>query len=277
MRRLGMMLAGLALTGAVAAPCRAEAAGDTLTVVTLNIWHDRPEWPRRLGVILAGLRALEPDVVCLQEVLEHDSLRNQAATLADSLGARYHFTSVDPPGAAKRYGNAILARHPVLATGGRSLDPGNDYRTVAHVRIDFRGRPVEVYDTHLHHTTGGGAIRAVQVRDLLAFVDSTRGDGPVVLAGDFNAEPGSPELRPLAPGFADAFAAANAGGARPATMNPLLGGEPRAIDHVYVAPGRDARLEPVLARLLFDAPGPGGAWASDHFGVLVRLVRRVAE
>ena len=178
---------------------------DTLTVVTLNLWHDQRDWPKRLSVILAEMRALRPDILCLQEVLQHSSLRNQAATLADSLGYRMHFTSVDSVHREKRYGNAILTRHPALRSGGKDLDPPNDYRTVAHVRIDFQGRVVDVYDTHLHHTPEGGSIRATQIRDLLAFVDSTRGDGAVVLAGDFNARLETPEMQLVAADFVDAF------------------------------------------------------------------------
>ena len=176
-------------------------ATDTLTVVTLNLWHDQRDWPKRLAVMLAGIRELRPDVLCLQEVLQHATLRNQAETLADSLGYQVHFTSVDSLHHVKRYGNAILTRHPVLRTGGKNLAPLNDYRTVAHVRIDYRGRDVDVYDTHLHHTPQGGSIRARQIRDLLAFIDSTRADGAVVLAGDFNAELGTREMRLLATGF----------------------------------------------------------------------------
>ena len=53
---------------------------------------------------------------------------------------------------------------------------------------------IDAYSTHLHHTPEGGAIRAKQIRHLLAYVDSTRGFAPTVLAGDFNAELGTPEM-----------------------------------------------------------------------------------
>jgi endonuclease/exonuclease/phosphatase family metal-dependent hydrolase len=270
MRRL-VLATMLALA---AAPVGArDGAADTLTVVTLNLWHDQRDWPKRLSVILAELRGLRPDVLCLQEVLQHGSLRNQAETLADSLGYHMHFTSVDSVHREKRYGNAILTRHRVLHAGGRNLEPSNDYRTVAHLRIDFQGRVVDVYDTHLHHTPEGASIRATQIRDLLAFVDSTRGGGAVVLAGDFNAELETPEMGLLTRDFMDAFRAVHPSATRAeaATFNPTLGGDPGQIDHVFVPKIARTRLVPRTCEILFRNAGPDGVWASDHFGVVARL------
>ena len=155
---LAAVLAALAFAPGVSR----AAAPDTLTVVTLNLWHDQQDWPRRRAIILEELRALRPDVVCLQEVLQHATLPNQAMALAESLGFRVTFSSVDADTAVKRYGNAILSRHAMLQTAWKPLAPRNDYRTVAHMRLDFHGRPLDVFDTHLHHTPegAGGSIQA---------------------------------------------------------------------------------------------------------------------
>jgi endonuclease/exonuclease/phosphatase family metal-dependent hydrolase len=165
---------------------------DTLTVVTLNLWHDQHDWPKRLKVILAEMRRIRPDVLCLQEVLQNPNLRNQAETLGDSLGCHVQFATVDGPERPKRYGNAILTPHRVLVGESRNLAPTDDYRAIAHVRFEWRGRTIDAYSTHLHHTAEGGAIRATQIRHLLAYVDSTRSEGPTVIAGDFNCELGRP-------------------------------------------------------------------------------------
>lgn len=255
------------------AATRTPPSMDTLTVVTLNLFHDQRDWPRRLTVILAGLRELRPDLLCLQEVLQHARLRNQAETLADSLGYQAHFTSVDSVHREKRYGNAILTPHPVLVRGGRNLAPANDYRTVAHVRIDFRGRVIDTYGTHLHHTREGGRVRAEQVRDLLAFIDSTRGDGAVVLAGDFNAELESAEMKLLAPEFVDAFRFVHpkATRAEAVTFNARFGVDPGVIDHILVAGSALPRLTPVASEVIFTSVGSDSVWASDHFGVVARF------
>lgn len=269
--RAGSVALVLALCGL---PAVASAAtSDTLTVVTLNLWHDSHDWPKRLGVILGEMRRLRPDVLCLQEVLQNPGLRNQAETLGDSLGCHVRFASVDGPERPKRYGNAILTPHPVLADGARNLEPADDYRAVAHLRFAWGDRAVDAYSTHLHHTPQGAAVRAAQVRHLLAWVDSTRGDGPVVLAGDFNAELGTPEMKPVTARYVDAYRAVHpkASRAEAATFNARFGVDPGAIDHIFVARRGARRLVPVASEVIFRAVGPDSVWASDHYGVVAKL------
>jgi len=255
-------------------PATASAASsDTLTVVTLNLWHDSHDWPKRLNVIVAELRRIRPDVLCLQEVLQHPELRNQAATLADSLGCLMQFASVDGPERPKRYGNAVLTPHRVLASGERNLEPADDYRAVAHVRFAWRGREVDAYSTHLHHTPEGGAIRATQIRHLLGYVDSTRGAGPLVVAGDFNAELGTTEMEAVTVKYLDAFRAvhAKASRAEAVTFNSRFGVDPGAIDHIFVERKAASRLTPVACEVIFRTVGADSVWASDHYGVVARL------
>lgn len=269
-----MRIIPLALVALAAMPgaARPEAAGG-LTIVTLNLWHDQHEWPKRLAMILPKLRELHPDVICLQEVLQHEGLRNQAETLGDSLVMHVHFTSTDAPGSVKRYGNAILTREAMRRAEGKFLEPLNDYRTVVHARIEVRGRMVDVYDTHLHHTPEGGAIRAEQIRDLIAFIDSTRGDGAVVLAGDFNAQLDTPELQILTRDYDDVFRSVHpdATSAEAVTYNPIFGIAPGAIDHVFVPKDARRRLEPAKCEVIFKNATADSVWASDHFGVAARL------
>jgi endonuclease/exonuclease/phosphatase family metal-dependent hydrolase len=275
--RVALPLVGAALTmvlTAGAGPARAGDGPDTLTVVTLNLWNDQHDWPARLDVIVPELRRIRPDVLCLQEVLQNPALRNQAETLADSLGCHVEFATVDGPERPKRYGNAILTPHRVLVQESRNLDPADDYRAVAHVRLDWHGQAIDAYATHLHHTPEGSAIRTKQIRHLLAWVDSTRGTGPAVVAGDFNCELGSPELAPLVARYDDAFHAVhpNATRAEAATYNPQFGSDVGAIDHIFVDRDRGNALRPVDCRRIFDTPAAGSVWASDHFGLVARLV-----
>jgi endonuclease/exonuclease/phosphatase family metal-dependent hydrolase len=253
-------------------PAGASGA-DTLTVVTLNLWHDQHDWPSRLNVILAEMRRIRPDVLCLQEVLQNPTLRNQAETLGDSLGCHVQFASVDGPERPKRYGNAILTPHRVLVGESRNLAPTDDYRAVAHVRLAWHGRAIDAYSTHLHHTAEGGSIRAAQIRHLLAYVDSTRGDGPTVIAGDFNAELGTPEMNLIAEGHLDAFHAVHpkASRAEAATYNQRFGPDPGVIDHIFVERKAATRLTPIACDVIFHTVGPDSVWASDHFGVVAKM------
>ncbi len=274
MARRRRTLAWAAALGLVLWPAAAFAVtSDTLTVVTLNLWHDQHEWPKRLERIVSELRVLRPDVICLQEVLQHEGLPNQAQTIADSLGCQLQFASVDPVGAPKRYGNAVLTPHRVLTSKTVNLEPANDYRVAALVRFEWRGREIDAYSTHLHHTPEGGAIRATQIRHLLAWVDSTHGNGPTVLAGDFNAELGTPEMKLVSARYEDVFRAVHPKATREesVTFNKRFGPDPGAIDHIFVGGARPLGVRPIASEVLFRNVAADSVWASDHFGVMARL------
>lgn len=259
------------LSACATTPMTAGTAADsgTVDVVTLNIWHDKPVWPQRRQLIVRTLHELQPDVIALQEVIQHAEQENQAKELAAALGYRYAFASVDPVDAPKRYGNALLTRHPILAEDSRKLQPLGEYRVALHVRVAIGGRPVNVYVTHLSHRGEDGPVRQQQVDDLLDFVATTRGDAPTLIAGDFNTRVDAPEMRKLDADYRSAFDAIHpdADPARTSTLN-LQYFKPKRIDHIYAQ--RDAfAIE--ASRILLDQPDTDGSWASDHYGVHARL------
>jgi endonuclease/exonuclease/phosphatase family metal-dependent hydrolase len=272
----GALLVALLVVGLSA--CRSAGSADrvdveaTMDVVTLNLWHDREDWPRREALIASELERLAPDVVLLQEVLQDKGLPNQAETLARRLGYAWHFVSVDPPERARRYGNAILTRESPVARGEKALRPMDDYRIAGWVRTAVHGRPVNIYVVHLNFTDASGAIRTQQIADLQSFIEGTRGDAPVMLAGDFNTRGDSPELAPLRERYDDAYAYLHgpADDARPerVTLNPKYHERPQRIDLIFAQ--RD-RLLPLESRRILDQPDADGTWPSDHFGTWARL------
>ena len=242
-----------------------------LSVVTLNLWHDKGDWPARQRQIVAELRRLQPDVIALQEVLQHENLPNQAQTLAEALGYRAYFVSVDAADAPRRYGNAILSRFPVLSLDWKPLQPTDDYRTVAHARIALGGRTVNLYATHLHYKPEGGAIRKRQIDDLLAYIDASADGAPSIVAGDFNAPEHAPEFAQFRQRFDNAYGRLHPGIADDArehsTLN-LTQYAPLRIDHIWYEP---AAFAADSAQILFSAPDADGVWASDHYGVHTQL------
>lgn len=279
-RILVTLLGGLLLAACATAPetspdaqARAPADDASLSLVTFNLYHDKADWPQRLPLILAGLRSLHPDVIALQEVLQHEGLPNQAQTIAEALGYRWYFVSIDPPGQTRRYGNAILVRHPILLQQWRRLRPLDDSRSAGLVRIAVNGRPLNVYVTHLHYKPEGGDIRAQQVRDLRDFIADTRGDAPVIVAGDFNAPEAAPELAPLASDYINAYgalhAAADADPRASSTLNlSYFAATPARIDHVWLQRGA---FVPIAARIILNRPDAAGHWPSDHYGMYARF------
>lgn len=268
LRALWLLLAALTLAACAGVPRSSDAS---FGIVTFNLYHDKADWPARRALAITELRSLQPDVIVLQEVLQHDTLRNQAEDLANALGYSVYFISIDPADKVRRYGNAILTRHPVLARDWTPLRPLEDSRTTGFVRIDIDGHPLNVYATHLHHedNPAGASKRAEQLADLLAFIERSAGDAPSLVAGDFNVAAGRPELSTLgAAGYDEAFTRLHPGDPRP-TLNPhFFPQDARRIDHVYL---QRARLVPIDARIVLDHEGAAGVWPSDHFGLYVRF------
>jgi endonuclease/exonuclease/phosphatase family metal-dependent hydrolase len=262
------LLATLALAACAGKSPRTDEDA-VFSIVTFNLYHDRADWPARRTLVIGELRALRPDVIVLQEVLQHDSLRNQADDLAEALGYSAHFISIDPADQPRRYGNAILSRHPILARGWTPLRPLDDSRTAGFVRIAIGGRPLQIYATHLHHedTPAGTGKRARQLTELLDYIDRSDGRAPAIVAGDFNVAAGSPELAGLLSDYEEAFTRLHADDPRP-TLNPhYFPQHARRIDHIYLPRGT---LQPLEARIVLDREGAPGVWPSDHFGVYVR-------
>lgn len=272
------IVAALALTTVLAlAACqtpRSTPGPSTLDVVTLNLWHDKQDWPHRQDLIVAELKARAPDVIVLQEVLQDAALPNQAQALASRLGYQYRFFSADDPAQIRRYGNAILVREAIDASREVKLAPLDDYRTAGWVRTTVDGHPLNVYATHLHYKPEGGAIRAEQIAGLLALIDDTAAGVPSIIGGDFNTRSDVPELSGLRTRFVEAYEQAHAGQdtntAAHTTLNTHLGHPPVRIDHVFAQ--RDA-FRVVDADIILDQADATGAWASDHYGVWVRLAR----
>lgn len=266
-----LLLAGLVLAACAGVAPRPGSSDPSFAIVTFNLYHDKADWPARRALAIAELRTLQPDVIVLQEVLQHETLRNQADDLAEALGYSAHFISIDAPDKTRRYGNAILTRHPVLARNWTPLRPLDDSRTAGMVRIDIDGHPLNVYATHLHHEDNpeGARKRAEQLADLLAFIARSAGDAPSLVAGDFNVAAGRPELATLdAAGYDEAFSRLHPGDPRP-TLNPhYFPRDARRIDHVYLP---RERLVPLEARIVLDREGAPGVWPSDHFGLHVRF------
>jgi endonuclease/exonuclease/phosphatase family metal-dependent hydrolase len=264
---------------------------NTFRVATLNIWNRFGPWEERLAAIRAGVRAIAPDVIGLQEVVrlqagEGDGL-DQAAAIADGFG--YH-VAYGRSRDERWYGNAILSRWPIARTHVYELPRAgtDERRSLLFAEIEAPFGRVPLFCTHLNWKLDEGHVRVAQVRELVQRIEAlAKPDAfPAVLVGDFNAEPDADEIRFLhgltALGgsrcvyFQDAFALAGDGsrGHTYARSNPFAAHlrEPdRRIDYIFVR-GRDERFrgEPLEAKLCFDA-AVDGTYPSDHFGVIATL------
>lgn len=272
---LSLLASPLLLSSCTRMSTKEASASNTveLSVLTYNIWHDQRDWPARSAVMFPALREINADIIGLQEVIQHSNVPNQAATIAELMGYEMFFSSTDPADQEKRYGNAILTRYPIIESNMHKLAPLNDYRTVAHVVVEIEGRPVDIYNTHLHHTGEGGAIRAEQIADLLAFIERTRRGTQTIVMGDFNASPDWPELDPLHAVYTDTFAlfVDDPLSERHATLNHHVGHSKRRIDHLFLEESSGSWITPVSSAIVLNEPSPDGVWPSDHFGLVTRF------
>lgn len=177
-----------------------------LTVMTYNIRHGKGMDEKvNLSRIAATIATAAPDLVGLQEVdhlLPRSRFQRQAARLGRALGM-YHVFGANLNFGLSRYGNAILSRFPVCSHQNHHL-PGTGERRgllAVHVRVD--GRDIYFFCTHLGLNN---VARRQQVEVILQVTGNC--SGPVILAGDFNTRPDSPELRPLVSTYKDTAAAA---------------------------------------------------------------------
>lgn len=264
-----------------------------LRLLSLNIWHREAPWEQRREVIRRGLRALQPDIVALQEVLElrmGDTVQSQAEELLRDLPYRFVFGPAQHIGPGFEFGNALASRYPlhdheVLPLPGAET---GETRSLVFARVETPYGLVPVCATHLNWKLHHGSVRIRQLQRIVEFIEERAPIGetyPPILMGDLNAEPDSDEIRFLrgfatlegkSVFFADAWTYGGDGGPGFTfdRRNPYAARShepPRRIDYIFVR-GPDAawRGEPLATKLVFTQP-EDGVWASDHFGLYSEL------
>ncbi len=280
--------------------------GANLRVVTLNFWGTEPPLDRRLALAIAQLRALAPDVVCLQECRPLDGVagRTTAEAIADALGFAAHYAvavswedGVHGKLPAGQEGLAVIAKQigDVRVVPLPEPRPG-DARILLSAQVASEGGPIWVHTTHLHYKLDDGVARERQVLAIDAAIRELGRDttsAPQILCGDMNAVPDSDEMRFLRglttldgrrthfqdawlrlhrePGPGDGPAQGITWSSENALTRPLRSLDiDRRIDYVYVTSRKkDGRATIHDCRVvLTEREGTDGICASDHYGVL---------
>jgi endonuclease/exonuclease/phosphatase family metal-dependent hydrolase len=221
--------------------------GPTLRLVSYNIHSQRDDHAALDEVI----RALEPDVLVLQEAPRRLRWRTRCAQLAHA------FDMVYAAGGLPSLGNVILTTLRVRVHGAWALryplTPGRHLRGAAFARCSVGRAPFVVVGSHLSTDAAERPAQGQLLKKALTDVDA-----PVIVAGDLNETSGGGAWRLLADGLLDA-AGENRSATYPATT-------PRdRIDAVFVDPR-------VLVTGYQVVDSPAARRASDHLPVVADLV-----
>jgi endonuclease/exonuclease/phosphatase family metal-dependent hydrolase len=244
---------------------------EPLHVATINIRNLSDRWSERVGILLADMSALQPDLLGLQEVvypMQQDRLIGAAGE------GRYDVLRASA--GRPEYGNSLLVREPLAASEFDRLDLGLK-RSALRASVPLPGGTrVLVVVTHLHHEVDGAAERDEQAGRLLDWLATAPATAAQVVMGDFNANPGEPAAaRMRAAGYRSAFAEAN-GQDPPVTWPSGLqapaidtDGDPACLDYVWIR----GHVRVASARLVFDRPAADDPtlFPSDHLGIAARL------
>lgn len=242
---------------------------DEVHVATLNLRNIADRWTERIPLLLADMAALQPDLIGLQEcvfAVQQDRI----------LGAAGEGRYASRRGWANRpeYGNAILGLEPLTLGDGDRLELSRG-RSALRVPVSLpSGTALDFVVTHLHHEVDDASIRAEQATAVIAWLG--RISGPLVVVGDFNADPMEPTYGlMLEAGFRSASVEAN--GAEPAVTWPSgiqapgmdVDGDPSCLDYIWVR----GPITVDSCRLAFDRPAVDDAtlFPSDHFGLSARV------
>ena len=207
------------------------------------------------GRVVDVIRALDPDVVMLQEVdagVTRSRRDKQVELLGDELGMphRTWYPNVDVRGGGQ-YGNALLSRYPIIESTNIDLTLRFKKRRsalhgVVRVRHDEVDRTIHVFNMHL------GLARYERRRQLDRFLEShpfshLHHDTPVVVGGDLNDVYG---------GLGELLVPAGFRGVERRPLTFPAWGPVRALDAIFVRGAVDflrlSRCDSALARRASD-------------------------
>ena len=244
-----------------------------MKILTLNTWQERGPWRERWEVTFEGLSRFRPDLVSFQELFNPEWAREVQRRAGY---AQMHFSR-------EVSGLVIYTRYPVLSTGILQLTPSSleEYgRYALWAELEAQGGRLFVFNTHLSWQREDGPTRERQAEDLLDLAGKKAGHGEILLMGDLNASPDSPEIKFLTAQdrFHDLFSEKHPEdkGLTWDNRNPYAASSEhkmpdRRIDYI-LARGEGPLLKDLIScDIVLNQPSAQGVWASDHYGILAEF------
>lgn len=280
----------------VVLPATGQTSSATLTCLSFNLlhggvssglWGDGQDLERRLELVTARLRSLEPDIIGLQEASESRGRGNIAQRLATQLGYEYVFSPASSRLFRRPWANrvvaalmnfaegpAILSRYPILDWQVYDLPrcgSWTDPRVLLCAEVQTPWGRLQACSTHI-------SPKACQASGVAELLQVRPRSSPLILMGDFNTTPQSEGFAQLTgqTGLIDTFRLANPSDTGPTVWQWVYAERPTArwrVDYVFVRP--DDRYRVRSSRLVLNTPQRLATgqllWPSDHYGVLTEF------
>ena len=160
---------------------------EKLRVVSFNMFYALGK-KRLTRTVFETFAELNPDVICLQEVLIGKK-HNFARDLADHLG--YHLSfSLRATLANRHMGMAILTREPPEETSSIVLPRSSSRRPRVLQIVTFQKDSIRwnIANTHLAVGSLSSRARREQITAVITMLNRTQDAIPTILAGDFNTK-----------------------------------------------------------------------------------------
>ena len=300
--RLSVLLGVVTIFIPVSIVAAASQQGDhirPLRVVTYNLLHDgatsgfvdgHTHLEERLDMAIRELKALDPDIVAVQEASDSRTHGNVPQHLATALG----FHIVFEPATEHVFGlwlldrlivgvmgfkegSAILSRFPITDSIVYDLPRCKKWwepRIMLQATVSTTWGPLQVFSTHT------GRDDECQMERVGEIVRGRLGAGPSLLMGDFNTPETSKVLSTLKneAGFIDTFRMTNPEINGPTVWQRIESPEStvsRRVDFILLLNGSVLKASVRASRIVLDRPGqlPNGTtlWPSDHYGVFAEF------
>jgi len=263
---------------------QANVISDTLKVMTFNVYGaPNSEWDTRISMIVDDISTLNPDLICLQEIVEtpgYQGIDNRVKILADSLfertgiGYDFRWERTHFSWSVFDEGIAILTPHVILDNDFVDLPQGLFPRKCLWGKILTPSGIVNLFDTHLSFGSQE-ETRIEQVRALKEFITQKSHENYSVaniLCGDFNSIPYSPPINLLTSEdslgvvYVDSWKEINPGdpGYSMTSDNPTA-----RIDYIFLKNDSDSEI--LTSEQVFNNPNEDEIFPSDHIGFLSRF------
>ncbi len=250
---------------------------ETLKVITYNLGGMRPETDpeTRLINIIEKLKAIDPDIIGLQEI--NESLRyNQAKRIVDALSAffgikyYYHisFTHLAWDNQFKEF-VGIISKYPIEDKGFLSLTPGMFPRKLVWSYINTPLGKINFFNTHLSFHCAN--VRFQQVQQIITYIEKIELSHPgvaTILTGDFNDHPTSPSIRLLTETGTDTFYISTFAEVNPGDPGYTLPSHAPKVKIDYVFYKNTGSLKIDTSIIIMDQPCSDNYFSSDHLGIL---------